>query len=126
MVSTWSAFQAYAYWFSSSNLLYAKEDRQLDCLKYVCKTCHYDEVAEPSCTERREYGATATATAGTTTDVANDPTVGTPSDDNPFCYVCGSELRCNKCGEAALGDVEPIDEDEPAEDASNSLGVSSS
>lgn len=114
---------------ASSNLLYAKEDRQLDCLKYVCKTCHYDEVAEPTCTERREYGATATATAGTTTDVANDPTVGTPSDDVPFCYMCGAELICNNCGENALGDLEAIDEDELAEDPSisrsDALDVSS-
>jgi hypothetical protein len=60
---------------SSSNLLYAKEDRSRGTLKYVCKACQYEEHSEATCTQRTELGSTAGATAGTTTDVAYDATV---------------------------------------------------
>lgn len=54
-------------------------------------------------------GSTVTETAGVTTDVANDPTVGDNSPEFPvFCTMCGEQLRCKTCDEPAY--------ESPAED----------
>jgi hypothetical protein len=87
-------------------------------LMYMCKACNHEEDSEPTCIQRTELGSTATATAGTTTDVANDPTVGDTPDEMPlFCAMCGGELRCNECGQGTLGDSEAIDQVEAADDS---------
>lgn len=49
-------------------------------------------------------GATVTETAGVTTDVANDPTVGDSSLEVYFCTMCGDALRCGACGICAVDD----------------------
>jgi DNA-directed RNA polymerase II subunit RPB9 len=83
----------------------------------MCKACHFVEESEPACTYRNQLGSTVTATAGVTTDVANDPTVGATSDESPyFCAMCGEELRCNECGKGGLGDLDATDEVEVFEE----------
>lgn len=101
----------------SSNLLYAREEKNTQSLVYLCKACRYQEDTEPTCVQRTELGSTAGATAGTTTDVANDPTVGDTSDDVPTaCTMCGGDLKCNKCGEESIGKSEVFDQVEAADD----------
>jgi len=67
----------------SSNLLYPKEDRATSELLYICKACHAVSKHDSACTYRAQLGATVADTAGVTTDVANDPTVGAPFPNHP-------------------------------------------
>ena len=102
---------------SSSNLLYAREERNTQSLVYLCKACSHQEDTEPTCTQRTELGSTAGATAGSTADVGNDPTVGDTSDEMaPFCCMCGGELSCRECGEATVGESEVFDQVEAIDD----------
>lgn len=81
-------------------MLYPKEDRATSELLYVCRACHAVQKFDTHCTERKQFGSTVSATAGITTDVANDPTVGDDSSALPcFCTMCGDALRCIKCDE---------------------------
>lgn len=89
----------YAY-FSSANLLYPKENRATNELFYKCNACHRIENHNVSCTYRMQVNQTAAQTAGVTTDVANDPTVGVPS----LCTLCGDQLVCTECGSDELDD----------------------
>jgi DNA-directed RNA polymerase subunit M/transcription elongation factor TFIIS len=82
----------------SSNLLYPKEDRSTNELKFVCKACTAVTQTDSACTYRHHLGSTVTETAGVTTDVANDPTVGGTSLEAYFCMMCGDALRCSDCG----------------------------
>lgn len=87
----------------SSNLLYPKEDRETSTLLYVCKACHAVTKHDSACTYRQHLGSTVTETAGVTTDVANDPTVGSPTSEMPsFCTLCGDQIRCFECGKPPL------------------------
>ena len=84
---------------------------------YMCKACNHQEQSEPTCVQRYELGNTAGATAGSTADVINDPTVGAASDETSLlCALCGGGLTCVECGESSLGDLEAIDQDEACED----------
>lgn len=89
---------------SSSNLLYPKENRDNHQLDFVCKACTAVTKHDTACTFRHHLGATVTETAGVTTDVANDPTVGDTSLDVYFCTMCGDTLRCTECGVSAVED----------------------
>lgn len=89
----------------SSNLLYPKEDRNTSTLLYICKACHATTTHDSACTYRQQLGSTVQETAGVTTDVSNDPTVGAAALELPFlCTLCGDPLRCSKCGAAGLED----------------------
>lgn len=58
-------------------------------------------------------GSMVAETAGVTTDVANDPTVGDESLELPcFCTMCGEQLACRKCGKYTIEatDVSDISE----------------
>lgn len=90
--------------FFSSNLLYPREDRNTSRLKFVCKACTAVTEHDTACTYRHHLGSTVTETAGVTTDVANDPTVGESSLDVYFCTMCGDALRCGVCGVSAVED----------------------
>ena len=94
----------------SSNLLYPREQRETSQLFYVCKACHATTKYDNACTYRNQLGSTVTETAGVTTDVANDPTVGAPSLQLPcFCTMCGDQLKCYKCGASAMEDPDDCD-----------------
>ncbi len=89
----------------SSNLLYPKEDRETNQLIFVCKACTAVVRAhDTACTYRHHLGSNVTETAGVTTDVANDPTVGDTSLEVFFCMMCGDALRCRCCGISAVED----------------------
>ena len=89
-------------------------------LNYICKACGQVQPAEASCTYRNQLGSTVTETAGVTTDVANDPTVGTSfealvprllklSRDPVVCSECEDELHVDECAE----DVDATTQDTP-------------
>ena len=84
---------------SSSNMLYPKEDRLNNTLMFACRTCQFSEPAASSCVFRNNLYNTTGDTAGVTQDVGADPTVGSP--DSCTCTLCGEELLCSICGEAA-------------------------
>ena len=92
---------------SSSNLLYAQEDRQRSELNFVCKACNSVQQFDNKCTYRNRLGASIASTAGVVTDVSNDPTVG---DDLFFCTMCGAVVKCSKCNKD-FGDGEDEEED---------------
>lgn len=96
----------------SSNLLYPKEDRATATLLYICKACHATSQHDSACTYRQHLGATVQETAGTTADVAHDPTVGAvpPEITATNCLLCGDALRCNKCGQLPDSDDSELSE----------------
>lgn len=102
----------YKFCLLCSNLLYPKEDRMTNTLNYICKACGQVQPAEASCTYRNQLGSTVTETAGVTTDVANDPTVGkTLEVHNPYdCSKCGGDVTCNHCGSSLLVDGRLLEE----------------
>ncbi|EXJ90949.1 hypothetical protein A1O1_04056 [Capronia coronata CBS 617.96] len=96
---------SYRFCQECSNLLYPKEDRETSTLLYICKACHATTTHDSACTYRHQLGSTVQETAGTTTDVANDPTVGSAPSELPcFCSLCGEQLRCGECGSRAMED----------------------
>ncbi|KIV81792.1 hypothetical protein, variant 2 [Exophiala sideris] len=98
---------SYRFCQECSNLLYPKEDKATSTLLYICKACHAMTTHDSACTYRQQLGATVQETAGVTTDVANDPTVGSASSELPcFCTLCGNALRCRDCGHDILEDSE--------------------
>ena len=108
---------------NSSNMLYPKEDRATSELLYVCRACHAVQKFDTNCTERKHLGSTIGDTAGVTTDVANDPTVGDDSSALPcFCTMCGDALRCIKCDEPIADDSDltayAIAQEEDVDDSS--------
>ena len=80
-------------------MLYPKEDRLNNTLMFACRTCQFSEPAASSCVFRNNLYNTVGETAGVTQDVGSDPTVGLP--DFCTCTLCGDELLCFVCGEAA-------------------------
>ncbi|MCJ1379002.1 hypothetical protein MMC17_002101 [Xylographa soralifera] len=82
-----------------SNMLYPKEDRLNNTLMFSCRTCQFSEPAASSCVFRNNLHNTVGETAGVTQDVGADPTVGLP--DFCICTLCGAELICLMCGQAA-------------------------
>jgi len=52
------------------------------------------EPAHTSCISQLKLNSQVAETAGVTTDVAYDPTVGLPE----FCSMCGDRLLCASCG----------------------------
>ncbi|KAJ9605453.1 DNA-directed RNA polymerase II core subunit rpb9 [Cladophialophora chaetospira] len=92
---------SYRFCQECSNLLYPKEDRATATLLYICKACHATSQHDSACTYRQHLGATVQETAGTTADVAHDPTVGAASPElsSINCLLCGDALRCRKCGQ---------------------------
>ena len=101
-------------------MLYPKEDRLNNTLMFSCRTCQFSEPAASSCVFRNNLHNTVGETAGVTQDVGADPTVGLP--DFCTCTLCGEQLICLMCGEAActgLVGVVPGDyEEDLMEDAS--------
>ncbi|MCJ1478154.1 hypothetical protein MMC13_006830 [Lambiella insularis] len=93
-----------------SNMLYPKEDRLNNTLMFSCRTCQFSEPAASSCVFRNNLYNTVGETAGVTQDVGSDPTVGEP--ESCTCTLCGEELVCATCGEAACtGFVGVVSED---------------
>ena len=80
-------------------MLYPKEDRLNNILMFACRTCQFSEPAASSCVFRNNLYNTVGETAGVTQDVGSDPTVGLP--DFCTCTLCGEELVCSECAEAA-------------------------
>ncbi|KAK2762628.1 hypothetical protein FQN54_000801 [Arachnomyces sp. PD_36] len=76
-----------------SNLLYPKEDRVNNTLMFTCRTCHVGEPATSHCVFQNKLHSQVGDTAGVTTDVGSDPTVGAPI----FCTMCGDDIRCSVC-----------------------------
>ena len=105
----------------SSNLLYPKENREQNSLTFVCKACTAITETDPACTYRHHLGSTVTETAGVTTDVANDPTVGDTSLEVYFCTMCGDVLRCRDCG---LSVVEGSGVEDPSDDGGKAGSLS--
>lgn len=98
----------------SSNLLYPKEDRENHFLMYTCRTCHVGEPASSYCVYQNKLNSQVGDTAGVTTDVGSDPTVGPPRFlyIPGFCCLCAEEITCYICGnlpEAAASEKEAID-----------------
>ena len=62
---------------------------------FACKTCQYSEKASSSCVYRNNLDTSIGETAGVTTDVGSDPTVGLPD----FCTLCGQAISCFYCEE---------------------------
>lgn len=93
----------------SSNMLYPREDRMTNTLMYFCKSCSYVEVANSACIFQNKLNSVVGDTAGVTTDVGSDPTVGL----SDFCTLCGEQLLCGFCGEASIsGAVKEVDDKE--------------
>lgn len=82
----------------SSNLLYPREDRQLNKLLYVCKACSSVQEHDSACTYRQNLSDAAQESMGEKAYVANDPTVG---EETPLCTMCGNWLRCRDCNTPA-------------------------
>jgi DNA-directed RNA polymerase II subunit RPB9 len=101
-------------------MLYPKEDRETNTLMFACRTCHFSETADAACIYRNSLKETIAETPGNVQDVAQDPTVGDPSnsmsvDDSTyesamdmedaegveivphFCTMCGQEITCPYC-----------------------------
>lgn len=87
------AHMANSYITSSSNLLYPKEDKMNHKLMFTCRTCHVGEPANSHCVFQNNLNSQVGDTAGVTTDVGSDPTVGAPL----FCTRCGDEIHCSVC-----------------------------
>ena len=87
-------------------------------LNYICKACGQVQPAEASCTYRNQLGSTVTETAGVTTDVANDPTVGTHSHESDLygCEMCDERVTCNRCGNNLLVHRKSGKEEEDTQD----------
>lgn len=62
---------------------------------FTCRTCHVSEPATSSCVFQNTLNSQVGDTAGVTTDVGSDPTVGAPV----FCTMCGGEIVCIACGD---------------------------
>jgi DNA-directed RNA polymerase II subunit RPB9 len=75
-------------------LLYPKEDRINNTLMFTCRTCHVGEPATSHCVFQNTLNSQVGDTAGVTTDVGADPTVGLPD----FCTYCGEQIICTVCG----------------------------
>ncbi|KAK5093520.1 hypothetical protein LTR70_004649 [Exophiala xenobiotica] len=100
---------AYKFCQECSNLLYPREDRQLNQLLYICKACSSVQQSEPACTYRQILSEAAQESMGEKAYVANDPTVG--EDVLCFCTMCGNCLKCATCGEPNGDDSERSEED---------------
>lgn len=96
--------------FPSSNLLFPREDKAESKLLFACRTCAFSEEAPSACVMRNEIASSAGDTAGVTSDIGQDPTVGLTRsfsraslvefDGFPnFCTMCGQDIICVECGE---------------------------
>lgn len=90
--------------FRSANLLFPQENQETHELMFACKTCQYSEKATSACVYRNNLDTSIGETAGVTTDVGSDPTVGLPD----FCTLCGQPMSCVYC-ENVLGEAKPQD-----------------
>lgn len=110
-------------------MLYPKEDREGSQLMFACRTCEYSEPATASCIWRNSLKEDIKETAGNIDDVAQDPTVGNPSDsvmkdaqqededdeeeEEPLggdivpelCTMCGQEILCPICEQPSDGGI---------------------
>lgn len=109
-----------------SNMLYPREDREASQLMFACRTCNYSEPATASCIWRNSLKEDIKETAGNIDDVAQDPTVGEPSDSvmkdaqneneeegeevgedgdvvPELCTMCGQEILCPICEQPSDG-----------------------
>ena len=98
---------------TSSNLLYPREDRTLNRLLYVCKSCNSAQEHDSACTYRQNLSEAAQESMGEKAFVSRDPTVretksSSEEDMQEFCTMCGQCLKCSTCGE---GGVEDMDQD---------------
>jgi len=76
-----------------ANMLYPKENEQLQVLQFACRTCPYTEAASSSCVFRNVLNNSVGETAGVTQDVGSDPTVCLPG----LCLLCGCQITCASC-----------------------------
>lgn len=105
-------------------MLYPKEDREGSQLMFACRTCEYSEPATASCIWRNSLKEDIKETAGNIDDVAQDPTVGEPSDSvmedaqdggapeeeqgdavPELCTMCGHEILCPICEQPYDGGI---------------------
>jgi DNA-directed RNA polymerase II subunit RPB9 len=95
---------------ASSNLLFPREDKAESKLLFACRTCSFSEEAPSACVMRNEIASSAGDTAGVTSDIGQDPTVGLTRsfsraslmelDGFPnFCTMCGQDIVCVDCGD---------------------------
>lgn len=83
-------------------MLYPKEDRVNNTLMFTCRTCHVGEPATSHCVFQNKLHSQVGDTAGVTTDVGSDPTVGAPI----FCTMCGDDIRCSICNTSIFSSEE--------------------
>ena len=83
---------------------------------FACKTCQYSEKATSACVYRNNLDTSIGETAGVTTDVGSDPTVGLPD----FCTLCGQPISCVHC-ENVLGEAKPQEGHDACNTKSNEL-----
>ncbi|KAG2275971.1 hypothetical protein Bca52824_058526 [Brassica carinata] len=69
-----------------NNILYPKEDKKQKILRYACRNCDYQEIADNYCVHRNEVHHSVSEKTQILTDVASDPTVPRTKD-----------VRCAKC-----------------------------
>lgn len=102
-------------------------------LMFACRTCQFSEPAQASCIWRNSLKEDVQETAGNVDDVAQDPTVGTSSDDDEpedemediqhddlededvvpeFCTYCGQEILCPICERPSDGGL-ALEVDDP-------------
>lgn len=105
-------------------MLYPKEDSTSNTLMFACRTCQFSEPATASCIWRNSLKEDIKETAGNIDDVAQDPTVGEPSDSvmedaqdeedgeeedsggdvvPELCTMCGQEILCPVCEQPSDG-----------------------
>ena len=77
---------------------------------FACKTCQYSEKANSACVYRNNLDTSIGETAGVTTDVGSDPTVGLPD----FCTLCGQPVSCIYC-EDELEEERPQNKKDPSD-----------
>lgn len=122
-----SAKVSFRFCRECSNMLYPKEDRESSTLMFACRTCQFSEPATASCIWRNSLKEDIKETAGNTDDVAQDPTVGEPSDSvmedaqyeddvegqereegdivPELCTMCGQEILCPVCEQPSDGGI---------------------
>ncbi|XP_009108231.2 DNA-directed RNA polymerases II, IV and V subunit 9A-like isoform X3 [Brassica rapa] len=69
-----------------NNILYPKEDKEQKILRYACRNCDYQEIADNYCVHRNEVHHSVSEKTQILTDVASDPTLPRTK-----------AVRCAKC-----------------------------
>ncbi|KAF2248453.1 DNA-directed RNA polymeras-like protein II subunit RPB9 [Trematosphaeria pertusa] len=115
-----------------SNLLFPREDKAENKLLFACRTCSFAEEAPSSCVMRHEIASTVGDTAGVTSDIGQDPTVGLSRSLShtslgeafpTLCTMCGQDIVCEECGEESAPGLVLETEDEHELHTNAQLGV---